>query len=79
MPLTVTSYTVRYHLTCRAIHGEHIMVDTTDLRIEIAPYGSAGGNVSLHDISDNFDSIRVLEYSGICIGLLDHRVPLEDC
>lgn len=37
--LTVSDHALRYHLAAGLVHAEHVMVDPTDLRIEVGSDG----------------------------------------
>lgn len=52
------------------------MIYPSNLRIEVATYRSAGGDVGLHDITYNLDGLAVLEDGRIVVCLLDDLVPL---
>lgn len=53
------------------------MVDAPNLWVEIAAYRGTSSNVRLHDITNDFDGLAILEYRWVIICLLDDRVPLK--
>ena len=52
------------------------MVDSTNLRVEVAANGAASSNISLHNVADNLDGIPIAQDLRILISLCNDRVPL---
>jgi hypothetical protein len=68
--LTIFDHGLGDHFTCSSIHGEHIMVDSTNLRIKVTPNRAARSNIRLHDVANDLDSVSIPEDLGILISLL---------
>jgi hypothetical protein len=47
--------------TCGAVHVQHVEVDAPNLRVEIASYRRAGGDIGLHDVPNDLDGFAILE------------------
>jgi hypothetical protein len=60
-----------------AVHGKHVEVDASDLRIEVGSYRATSGDVSLHDVAYDLDDLRILQTGGVLVRLRDDVVPLD--
>jgi len=58
--LTFTLHCFVNQTTTGAVHVEHVQVDPTDLRIEVAADRGARCDIGLHNISNDFDRLSVL-------------------
>ena len=75
VPATTTGDLVGNELTRRSVHVQHVVVDASDLGIEVGPYRGAGSDVRLHYVSDHLDRLAIFQDSRVRIGLLYYRVP----
>lgn len=74
--LTISGDTLRDHLTAGLIHTQHVMIDSADLRVEVAPNRRASSHICLHDVPNDFNGLAVLKNGRVVICLLDNFVPL---
>lgn len=74
--LTISLYSLVYQSTAGTVHGQHIKVDTTNLRVEVAAYGRARRYVRFHNVPNNLNGVRVLQDARILLRLLDDLIPL---
>lgn len=72
---TIVSNSVADKLARSSEHVQHIMVDTTNLRVEVGTDGGARGDICLHNISDDFDCLSILKDRRILVRLSYDSIP----
>ena len=58
--ITIVHDGVADKLTGRPEHVQHIMIDASKLRIKVRANRGTGGDISFHDIADDFDRFAIL-------------------